>query len=231
MHPNIYTELKNYSKYIYKSGLVVRDFGNVSVRRKDDFIIKASGRPMESISENDFVRVKYNGDVAKSSLRPSSDTPTHLELYNEYEEIGAIVHTHSPYATSWAQSGKSIPCFGTTHADYWCIDVPITRRLSKKEIESSYEVETGKVIIEKLKQIKLNPLECPGIIVLNHGPFAWGPNLEKAVEHAEVLEYIAKMAFNALLINPDLNKIDKSLLNKHFFRKHGPNAYYGQNEE
>lgn len=224
----ILSRLKIEHKKIFSSGLVMKDFGNASIRHDDKIFIKASGRPMATITEDDFVEVDFNNSSSSSNLKPSSDTPTHLELYKEFDNIGGIVHTHSMYATSWAQSGKSIPCLGTTHADHWCVDIPITRNLTKKEINSGYEVETGKVIIEKIKKLNVDPLNCPGVIVANHGPFTWGKTLEEAVEHAELLEYLAKMAYMSMTINPHAERLNQSLLNKHFFRKHGPQAYYGQ---
>ena len=141
------------------------------------------------------------------------------------------MHTHSPYATVWAQSGKQIPCLGTTHADYWNGEIPITRDLINKEINGEYEKETGKVIIEKIKDLNVDPLDCPGILVANHGPFAWGKTVEDAVKHAELLEYIARLAWLSISINPNSKPISKALLNKHYSRKHGPDAYYGQDSD
>tara|TARA_B100000212_G_scaffold337350_1_gene312048 strand:+ start:1230 stop:1760 length:531 start_codon:yes stop_codon:yes gene_type:complete len=166
---------------------------------------------------------KYTG-----RLKPSSDTPTHIEIYKHYRDIQSIVHTHSPYATSWAQAGFPIPCFGTTHADFWKDKIPITRKLKKKEIEANYEKNTGLVIIETFKKLKTTPLESPGVLVNNHGVFTWGESPQDAIKNAEAIELIAKMAFNSLMINPDLKPVDKILHNKHFYRKHGENKYYGQ---
>ena len=221
-------KLKEESKKLYNSGLVLQDFGNISMKIQDKIIIKASGRPMDSIEAKDFVMVDSFGKSIKSNLRPSSDTPSHIEIYNNFEEIKAVIHTHSPYATAWAQSGKSIPCLGTTHADHWCVDIPITRALKSTEIHANYEAETGKVIVEKIKHLKVNPLHCPGILVLNHGPFVWGKNLIETVKNAEILEYLAKIAYMSLIINPNSKKLNKTLWDRHFLRKNGNDAYYGQ---
>ena len=220
--------LKEESKRLCNSGLVLQDFGNFSIKIDDNILIKASGRPMVSIEAKDFVLVDSFGSPIKSNLRPSSDTPSHVEIYKNFKEVRGVVHTHSPYATAWAQCGKSIPCLGTTHADYWCVDVPITRALKTSEIDGNYEAETGKAIVEKIKQLDINPLHCPGILVLNHGPFVWGKTLIEAVKNAEILEYLAKMAYLALSINPNSKKLNKKLWDKHFFRKNGYDAYYGQ---
>jgi L-ribulose-5-phosphate 4-epimerase len=165
------------------------------------------------------------GRVVEGNLKPSSDTPTHIELYKAFPAIGGIVHTHSPWATAWAQAGRPIPALGTTHADYFYGDVPCTRPLTKEEVESAYEVETGKVIVETFRNI--DPMAIPGVIVANHAPFTWGENPAKAVHNARVLEEVAKMAFHTLQLNPQAS-MDSFLLDKHYLRKHGKNAYYGQ---
>ena len=159
---------------------------------------------------------------------PSTDTPTHLELYRNFDEIGAIVHTHSQFATAWAQVAKEIPCFGTTHADYWKGNVPVSRPLVNEEINGEYELETGKVIVETLTKKGLNPLECPGILVAFHGPFTWGRTMEEAVYYSEMLEYIAKLAWMTLQIQPNSVPICSTLHTRHFSRKQGPQSYYGQ---
>ena len=164
-------------------------------------------------------------------MKPSVDTAIHLEIYKAFPEIKSIIHSHSKFATSWAQALKSIPILGTTHADYWNGDIPITRDLRDDEIKNNYEHNTGLVIIERIEELGLNPLYCPGMLVANHGPFAWGKDIEEAVKHAELLEFIAKQAWIALSINSNAKPISSSLLKKHFSRKHGPNAYYGQNKE
>ena len=212
-------------------GLVVDSFGNASGLINSKLYIKPSGIDLEKTRVGDISEIELESGLLKSGKKPSSDTPTHLELYRKFPDIGGVVHTHSPYATAWAQSGKSIPCLGTTHADYWCTDIPITRDLTADEINGEYEKETGKVIIENINNLNIDPLNCPGILVANHGPFTWGSTVEDAVKYAELLEYIARLAWLSLSINPGVSAISKDLLNKHFSRKHGPDAYYGQNTE
>jgi len=212
-------------------GLVVDTFGNASGRIEDELFIKPSGVNIEKVNKDSIVKVNINSLNFISRYKPSSDTPTHLELYKAFSRLGGIVHTHSIYATAWAQSGKSIPCLGTTHADYWNGEIPITRDLTEDEINGKYEKETAKVIIERIKELNLDPLDCPGILVANHGPFTWGETVEDAVKHAELLEYIARIAWLALSINPNAEPISSALLNKHFSRKHGPDAYYGQDSD
>jgi len=224
----IYKNIFEMNKKIIKSGLVIDSFGNVSGRFKNNFIIKPSGIHIDNSTSDDLVTVDMKEGKYFGELKPSSDTPTHLKLYREFKDIGGIVHTHSIYATAWAQAEKPIPCFGTTHADYWNGQIPVTRELKNEEINGAYEEETGKVIIEKIKELNVDPLYCPGILVAKHGPFTWGETVEDAVKHAELLEYIAKLAWFSLSINPVTEIISKDLLNKHFSRKHGPNAYYGQ---
>ena len=210
--------------------LVVGAFGNASSRDKDVFHIKPSGVNLKKIKSEDMVTVRIHDGKIYGEMNPSSDTPTHIELYNKFPQIGGITHTHSVYATAWAQAVKSIPCLGTTHADYWNGEIPITRALTKEEINGEYEKETGKVIIEKIKQLNVDLLDCPGIIVANHGPFTWGATVEDAVKHAELLEYIARLAWLSLSIDPNVKPISKALLNKHYSRKHGLDAYYGQDQ-
>ena len=207
------------------------DFGNASIKIENSMLIKASGSNLSKLTGEDIAKVSLKISKGKLCPRPSSDTPTHRVLYNEFPGIGAIVHTHSPYATSWAQSGLPIPCLGTTHADYWSGEIPITRSLTDKEINGEYESETGKVIIEKIKELNVDPLDCPGILVANHGSFTWGKTVEDAVKHAELLEYIARLAWLSLSINSDAKAISKVLHNKHYSRKHGPGSYYGQTNE
>ena len=217
---------------IHNLNLVFQNFGNASGRDRDNCLIKPSGVDIDKITAEKIVSVHIN-DINKTDnkLNPSSDTPTHLELYKKFIELGGIVHTHSPYATAWSQSGIPIPCFGTTHADYWNGEIPITRNLNNQEIEHKYEKNTGLIIIEKIQELGFSPLDCPGILVANHGPFAWGRTIEEAVKHAELLEFIAKQSYKTLLINPDSKPINHTLLKKHFSRKHGPDAYYGQDYE
>jgi L-ribulose-5-phosphate 4-epimerase len=211
-----------------KYGLVTLTWGNVSGIDRDSGLvaIKPSGVSYEGISTGDMVIVELNGKIVEGNLKPSSDTPTHLELYKAYPHIGGIVHTHSRWATSFAQAGWSIEPTGTTHADYFYGGVPCTRLLTPPEIELDYEKNTGKVIIETFKC--LDPDSIPAVLVQSHGPFCWGNTPEKAVETAVVLEEIAFMQLHALALNPNLPPMQKDLLDKHFLRKHGKNAYYGQ---
>ena len=181
-----------YNRLIYNKKLVIDTFGNASLRVDSRIFIKPSGVDISEIKEEEISIIDFNTSKKISGKKPSSDTPTHLELYRAFPEIGGIVHTHSIYATAWAQAAKSIPCFGTTHADFWQKEIPLTRELSKEEINGDYEVETGKVIVETLNSLNLSPLDCPGILVAHHGPFTWGTNVEEAVKNAERLEYIAQ---------------------------------------
>lgn len=211
-----------------RHGLVTFTWGNVSGidREKQCIAIKPSGVPYETMSADDMVIVDMNGVVIEGKYRPSSDTATHLALYKQYPEIGGVVHTHSTHATAWAQAGLSIPALGTTHADYFFGDIPCSRPLTSEEVQGEYELNTGNVIIETLNNT--NPLHTPGIVVYQHGPFAWGKSIEDAVHNAVVMEEVARMAWISRSINPQLKPIDSYLMNKHFQRKHGKNAYYGQ---
>ncbi|URZ02283.1 L-ribulose-5-phosphate 4-epimerase [Clostridium felsineum] len=211
-----------------KRNLVTYTWGNVSeIDRKSKLIvIKPSGVDYDEMTAEDMVVVDLEGNIVEGKLRPSSDTPTHIELYKKYRDIGGIVHTHSSWATSWAQSGKSIPVMGTTHADYFYGEIPCTRKLSEEEIMSEYEKQTGLVIIETFKD--RNPMYTPGVIVNDHGPFNWGKDSNEAVHNAVVMEEVAKMAFRAKMLSPEDNGADEALVTKHFLRKHGENAYYGQ---
>ncbi len=212
-----------------KHGLVAFTWGNVSGvdRASGLMVIKPSGVEYEDLSPEHMVVVELaTGKVVEGKLHPSSDTDTHLELYRKFPEIGGIVHTHSQWATTFAQSRMGIPAFGTTHADYFYGEVPCTREMTKPEIGGSYELETGKVIVETFAD--KNPMEIPAVLVCNHGPFAWGTSPDDAVYHAVVLEECAKMAWQNLLYNPAQQPIPQELLDKHFLRKHGKNAYYGQ---
>jgi L-ribulose-5-phosphate 4-epimerase len=216
---------------LVNSGLVIDSFGNASTRtKKSSILIKPSGVVLSDITYKEISEVDFSGEL-KSGLKPSSDTPTHIELYKHFDNIGGIIHTHSTYATAWAQSKKSIPGFGTTHADYWQESIPITRDLTKEEIEKDYEKNTGIVIIEKIKELDVDPLNCPGILVSSHGPFCWGSTAIEALKNAIRLEYIAKMAYITCSINPKIGTINKSLHDKHFLRKHGSKAYYGQDSD
>ena len=227
---------------LVKHGLVIFTWGNVSAidRESGLVVIKPSGVSYDDMKPADMVVVDLEGNVVEGSLRPSSDTPTHLVLYKAFPEIGGVVHTHSTFATAWAQAGRDIPSLGTTHADYFHENIPCTRDMKKKEIFGEYEKETGNVIVERFKDI--NPMDTPAVLVRNHGPFTWGTDADNAVHNAVVLEEIAKMGFIAMTINktyigansaplvtpfstPDMNKF---LIEKHYSRKHVPNAYYGQ---
>ncbi|MDH6314201.1 L-ribulose-5-phosphate 4-epimerase [Parabacteroides sp. PFB2-10] len=212
---------------LVKHGLVIFTWGNVSAIDKETglVVIKPSGVSYETMKAEDMVVVDLEGKIVEGRMKPSSDTPTHLALYRAFPEIGGIVHTHSTYATSWAQAGRDIPNIGTTHSDYFKDDVPCTRQMTVEEINGAYELETGNVIVERFKD--LNAEYTPGVLVNNHGPFAWGKDAHNAVHNAVVLEQVAKMAYIAYGVNPDL-KMNPELIKKHFFRKHGPGAYYGQ---
>jgi L-ribulose-5-phosphate 4-epimerase len=211
-----------------KFGLVDLTFGNVSVidRASGVFGIKPSGLDYAKLSPDDIVLIDLEGRQVGGSLRPSSDTPTHRRLFQAFTGIRAVVHTHSRNAVSFAQAGKAIPCLGTTHADYFYGEVPVTRQMSSEEIQSAYEWETGNVIVERFRD--LDPEHVSAVLVHGHGPFSWGPSGAKAVETALALEIIAEMAMKALRINPAASPISQALLDKHFLRKHGPGAYYGQ---
>ena len=224
-------EVLGANKKLNEKGLVIDLFGNASAKISDNILIKPSGVNLNDCTPDDIVSIQIKDNHYSGDLKPSSDTPTHLELYKAFPGLGGVVHTHSMYATAWAQARKAVPCLGTTHADYWDGEIPITRELSKVEINGEYEKETGKVIIERIKDLNVDPLNCPGILVANHGPFTWGKTVDDAVKHAELLEYIAKVAWLSFSINTDAKPITKTLRNKHYSRKHGPNAYYGQDSD
>lgn len=214
-----------------KRGLITYTWGNVSGidRESGLFVIKPSGVDYDKLRPEDMVVMDLEGNKIEGDLKPSSDTPTHLELYKKYPEIGGVVHTHSPQATSFAQAGIDIPLYGTTHADYFYGSIPCTRSLTKEEIDGAYEANTGKVIIETFELRNINPVYTPGVICKNHGPFTWGKDAKEAVHNAVVLEEVAKMAILTRLINPQVEPAPDCIRDKHFFRKHGENAYYGQN--
>ena len=214
-----------------KRGLVTYTWGNVSAidRESGLFVIKPSGVDYDTMSPDDMVVMDLDGNKVEGRYMPSSDTPSHLELYKKYPEIGGVVHTHSPEATSWAQAGRSIPLYGTTHADYFLGPIPCARSLTPEEIGGEYEKNTGLVIIETFEKLGLNPMYTPAVLCTNHGPFTWGKDAAEAVHNAVVLEEVAKMALKTELINPDVKPAPDSIKDKHFFRKHGANAYYGQN--
>jgi len=211
-----------------KYGLVTFTWGNASEidRKKDLVVIKPSGVLYEELTIDKMVVVDLNGNIVDGNLNPSSDTATHLELYKNFSEIGGIVHTHSYWATSWAQAGKGIPCHGTTHADHFYGKVPCTRKMKDSEIVKNYEKRTGSVIVETFKNI--NPDHIPAVLVNNHGPFTWGEDSHQAVKNSVVLEEVAKMAYYTIQLDEERSPISSALLDKHFLRKHGKNSYYGQ---
>ena len=211
-----------------KHGLVIFTWGNVSAidRESNLVVIKPSGVSYATMSVEDMVVVNLKGEVVEGKLKPSSDVLTHLEIYKNFPLVNGIVHTHATWSTTWAQAVKPIKVYGTTHADYFYGEVPLTRLLTQEEIDTAYELNTGKVIVETFED--KDPLNYPGVIVANHGPFNWGETPEKAVENAVVMEEIAKLAFNTEVLNREVKEIDQTLLDKHFLRKHGKTAYYGQ---
>ena len=223
---------------LVKRGLVIFTWGNVSAidRESGLVVIKPSGVSYDNMKPSDMVVVDLDGKVVEGDLNPSSDTPTHLVLYKAFKNIGGVVHTHSTYATAWAQAGKDIPNIGTTHADYFHDDIPCTRDMRKNEVFGEYEKETGNVIVERFA--RLNPDDTPGVLVKNHGPFTWGTDAFNAVHNAVVLEEVAKMAFISKTIEftyldlvPHTPSMNRHLIEKHYSRKHGPNAYYGQKKK
>ena len=220
-------EVFNANLDLVKHGLVIFTWGNVSAidRATGLVVIKPSGVSYEAMTAEDMVVVDLEGNIVEGKLKPSSDTATHLILYKSFPNIGGVVHTHSTYATSWAQAGLNIPNIGTTHSDYFSDAIPCTRDMTQQEVEGEYELETGNVIVDRFNG--LNPDFIPGVLVKNHGPFSWGKDAHDAVHNAVVMEQVAKMAYISYGVNPDLT-MSKDLIQKHFFRKHGPGAYYGQ---
>lgn len=216
------------NKKLPEYGLVTFTWGNVSGidREKGLFVIKPSGVEYDALKPEDMVVMDLGGNRVEGKLNPSSDTPTHIELYKAFMDVGGIVHTHSTYATSWAQAGRSIPCYGTTHADYVYGEVPCARELTPEEIREEYEKNTGLVIVEMFE--KADPVATPAVLLKNHGPFAWGKDALEAVHNAVVLEEIARMAYYTETINPKAKEASAVLQDKHYSRKHGKNAYYGQ---
>ena len=214
-------------------GLVLFTWGNVSAidREKNLVVIKPSGVEYNKLKPEDMVVVNLDGKVVEGNLNPSSDTPTHIELYKKFPETGGIVHTHSTNATIWAQSGRDIPAYGTTHGDYFYGAIPCTRKMTPEEIAGEYEKETGTVIIETFEKRNINPKFVPAVIVHSHGPFTWGKDAAEAVHNSIVLEELAKMAMFTEQVNKDVKPMQQELLDKHFLRKHGENAYYGQKKK
>jgi L-ribulose-5-phosphate 4-epimerase len=212
------------------SGLVLGTFGNLSAvdRQAGVFVIKPSGVPYEQLTPEHMVPVSLEtGEVVGGTYRPSSDTPTHLELYRAFD-CGAVVHTHSEYATMFAQARTPIRCMGTTHADYFRGDIPVTRPMTKEEVDEAYEKNTGLVIAERFRVSAISPAEVPAVLVANHGPFTWGPDTAKAIENARVLEYVARLEWRVRTMAPEAKAPDWFLIDKHYLRKHGAGAYYGQ---
>ena len=213
-----------------RRGLVTYTWGNVSGidREAGLFVIKPSGVEYEDLRPEDLVVMDLDGNKVEGSMNPSSDTKTHLVLYRSFPEIGGIVHTHSPYAVGWAQAGKDIPAFGTTHADYFYGPIPCARHLTQEELDEDYELNTGKIIVETFRERGIAPVSVPGVICRSHGPFTWGKDAAQAVYHAAVLEEVAKMALFTRMVDPMAEAAPQRYLDKHYMRKHGPNAYYGQ---
>lgn len=213
-----------------KHGLVTFTWGNVSGidRESGLFVIKPSGVEYELLSPDDMVVVDLEGNKVEGKYNPSSDTPTHVVLYNRFREIGGVVHTHSPWATSWAQAGRDIPCYGTTHADYIYGEIPCVRNLTKEEIEEAYEKNTGVLIADEFERMNKDYIAVPAVLCKNHGVFTWGKDAHEAVHNAVVTEAVAKMAARSELINPQIQPAPQELQDKHYYRKHGANAYYGQ---
>ena len=216
---------------LVREGLVLGTFGNASGidAERRHVVIKPSGVSYDGMTPEQMVVVSLEtGEVVEGTLNPSSDTPTHVELYRSFREVGGIVHTHSIYATAWAQARKEVPCLGTTHADYFRGPIPCTRLLRPEETETDYEARTGRVIVEHFRRI--DPLACPGVLVAAHGPFAWGRTPADAVHSALIMEHLARLAAETLALNPNARPLPDHLLNRHFLRKHGPDATYGQKD-
>lgn len=213
-----------------KYGLVVFTWGNVSGidREKGLVVIKPSGVDYDIMKADDMVVTDLDGNVVEGKLKPSSDLATHLEFYKHFKDIGGVVHTHSVNAVAWAQAGKDIPALGTTHGDYFYGQIPCTRLMTDDEIKNNYELNTGKVVVEEFENRKIDPNQMPGVLVHSHGPFTWGKDPFDAVHNSVVLDTLAKMALKTISINDDVGSMQRELLDKHFLRKHGPGAYYGQ---
>ena len=216
-----------------RKNLVVCTWGNVSGidREKNLMVIKPSGVEYENLTPEMMVVVDMDGNVVEGELNPSSDTKTHIELYKAFPQLGGIVHTHSPYAVGWAQAGKDIPSYGTTHADYFYGSIPCARHLTQEELDEDYELNTGNIIVEEFKTRNIDPVAVPAVICHSHGPFTWGKDAAQAVYHAVVLEEVAKMAILTRQVDPSALPAPQRIQDKHYMRKHGPNAYYGQTKK
>jgi L-ribulose-5-phosphate 4-epimerase len=216
------------NRFLVQRGLVIHAFGNASGidRESGLVVIKPSGVPYEDLTVESLVVTDLAGRVVDGAFRPSSDLPTHLALYAAFPHIGGVAHTHARFATAWAQAGRAIPCLGTTHADYFRGPVPVTDAMTPEETASEYEWNTGRVIVRRFAA--LDPGECPAVLVHGHGPFCWGPSVAEAVHHADMLEHIAAIAWHTLQLDPQAPEIPVHLRDRHFLRKHGPTAYYGQ---
>lgn len=217
-----------YNKKIIEAGLAVDKFGNAGIRKGKNLYVKPSGVNLESIDTCDVSIVEIETGKLVHGLKPSSDTPTYLEILRNFPEVNSIIHTHSLHATAWSQSLRPVPCFGTTHADYWKDEIPITRELTRSEILTDYEKACGRVIIERINEMEIEILHCPGVLLRSHGPFVWGESIEIAYRNAVLIEYISEMALKSLSLNHKLDSIHGDLQDKHFTRKHGSNSYYGQ---
>jgi L-ribulose-5-phosphate 4-epimerase len=228
MHEQLKQDVCNANKQLHTHNLVIYSWGNVSGidRESGTVAIKPSGVAYEDLTPDHIVLLDLGGNVIEGDMNPSSDTPTHLELYRNFKTVGGICHTHSTNAAMWAQACREIPCFGTTHADYYYGPVPVTESMTPEEITQDYELNTGKVIVRRFENF--DPARTPAVLVANHGPFTWGPDPSHAVESAVVLEQIAKMALGTITITPLQEPISQTLLDKHYLRKHGKDAYYGQ---
>jgi L-ribulose-5-phosphate 4-epimerase len=231
MHDELRARVLAANLAIVDAGLVTLTFGNASGVDRDAGVmaIKPSGVPYDQLDQDAIVLVELvSGNVLPGTLRPSSDAPTHLVLYRRFAEVGGVVHTHSPFATAWAQAGQDLQCLGTTHADHFHGSVPVTRSLTAEEIDGDYEESTGEVIVEAVGEHGVGPVELPAALVRGHGPFTWGPDVEDAVENAIALEAVAALALRTLSIESRADELDARLQERHFTRKHGPDRYYGQ---
>jgi L-ribulose-5-phosphate 4-epimerase len=228
MYDDLKNKVCNANVLLKKQDLVIYSWGNVSGidRDKGVVVIKPSGVSYDELTPENMVVLDLKGNVLEGDCRPSSDTPTHLELYRCFKSIGGVCHTHSPNATMWSQACREIPCFGTTHADYFYGSVPVTEPMTREAIEMDYELNTGRVIVRRFETI--DPLQRKAVLVAGHGPFTWGKDADEAVESAVVLEEVARMALGTMSINPGQKPISQHLIDKHYLRKHGKNAYYGQ---